>query len=602
MTAHLDIPSDAALDIIGRLLPGFAPPEKLTPSQWAERNLSLPKSSNAEPGPLVLTSYQRGMVDAMADPDVRVAVLKLASQTGKSLAIDCTLAHLMVTDPGPMLAVHPTDGKAKAYVVDRLNPLIAASLVLRGIIGTGGRGRAGDSNHHKAFPGGSLNVASSHKPDDLAARSIRYLLCDELDRFAMSAGQEGSPELLAFKRLHTFRTRSKTILASTPTVSGSRIEGWYRRGDQRRFACPCPECGGLQAFGLDHLKWEPGRPDTAHLTCEHCAHAISEAERLAAVELGRWVATAQGEPGIRSFHATEIISKFSSLEHVAQQAEDAETTPEKRRVFVNTSLAETFEDEGVALDAETLRTRAVPLRAPYPAEIAFVTAGVDVQADRVEVTFLGSMRAGVQAVLNHRKIPGDTSGSAVWDTLDAALGETFPLADGRRVSVAVTAIDAGYQTSAVVDFVMRQRAQARQCFAVKGVSGFDKPDVKMGGKFKGLVSGVLVGVDMLKVNLQRRLSMSTIGPGFLYLPDHLGPEYFDGLAAEKLVTRYVRGFARKEWHMAARSGGGNEPLDCLAYAAAISKLVTRPAAGAPAAQTDVATMAAELHALSNGAK
>ena len=601
MTA-LGIPSDAALEIIRGLLPGFAPPEQLAPSQWAERYLSLPKSSNAEPGPLQLTSYQRGMVDAIAHPAVRVAVLKLASQTGKSLAIDCTLAHLMVTDPGPMLAVHPTDGKAKAYVVDRLNPLIAASPVLRGIIGTGGRGRAGDSNHRKAFPGGSLNVASSFKPDDLAARSIRYLLCDELDRFAMSAGQEGSPELLAFKRLHTYRTRSKTIMASTPTVASSRIEGWFRRGDQRRFFCPCPKCGGLQAFGLDHLKWEPGRPETAHLTCEHCAHSISEAERLAAVDLGSWIATAEGETGIISFHATELVSKFSSLEHVAQQAEDAETTPEKRRVFVNTSLAEAFEDEGVTLDAETLRLRAVMLKAPYPPEIAFVSAGVDVQADRIELTYLGSMRAGVQAVLNHRVIPGDTSGSAVWDDLEAALGETFVLADGRRLPVAVTAVDSGYQTSAVVAFVMRQRAQGRSCHAIKGVGGFDQPIARMGGKIRGLVAGVLIGVDMLKVNLQRRLSMAEIAPGYLYLPDHLGAEYFDGLAAEKLVTRYVKGFARKEWHMTARSGGGNEPLDCLAYAVAISTLVTRQAVGAPAAQTDVATLAAELHAISNGGK
>ncbi len=587
-----------AIEILG----AFAPPVLLSPSEWAEANIILPSESNAEPGPLRLTSYQRGMIDAIADEAADTFVFMLASQTGKSISIDCVLGYAMAQDPGPALHVSPTEGKATDFVRNRLDPLIKTSPALRSIIG-GGRKGGGDSLSHKLFPGGSLNVASSYKPDDLAARAIRWLFLDEVDRFANSAGTEGDPVLLATKRTRTFRNRRR-IIASTPTAKGaSRVKEWHDRGTCEKYFTSCPECGAFDYFRFEQLKWEKGKPHTARLVCDDCGHHLTERERLAAIEAGDWQPTNENpEPGIRSFHATELVSKFSSLASVAAQSEEADT-PEKRRVFVNTVLADTYDDGGeIKVDATELQQRAEPIKAPYAPAIQFVTAGVDVQAERLEVSFIGHAEPKDDRrawVLNHFVLHGDTSGGAVWADLDKLLGSvSFRTFDGRNLPLSATAIDSGYNTSNVATFCASQRKKTRNVIAVKGVGGFDKPVIRKGNTLRGLTTLYLVGVDGVKAAIHRRLSMQEIAPGFIYLPDHLDAAYFEGLAVETLKTRYVRGYAKQEFHMSARSGGGNEPLDCLAYALAVASITKAPPKNAKAKST-IGDLAAKLNATSN---
>jgi phage terminase large subunit GpA-like protein len=581
-----------ALDLVLRTGGKFAPPDRLCASAWAEANLYLPASANARPGPLRLAKYQADMVDAIDHPDVRVAVLNLASQVGKSLAVDALVTCRMAQEPGPFLCVYPTDAKGKTWVQDRLNPLIAESPTLRALIGGGGKGKGGHSYRRKAFPGGTLNVGSSHKPEDLAQRAVSLVLLDEVDRFAASVGQEGDPVLLAIKRLLTYGPTSKAVLSSTPTHAGSRIHAWHLRGDQREWFVPCPECGDCQLLSFARLKWTPNKPQSAYLLCESCDHHISERERMAAVELGDWIPQAEGEPGIISFHASELISTFSNMGNVVAQAEEGAKSEEARRVFLNTSLAETYRVDGVALEIDEIASKAVPLAPPYPADIQFVAAGVDVQQNRVEVSFLGTAKAGVQYVLDHVVVPGDTSGGAVWEALDAVLGRVFPLADRRVLPVVVTAIDAGYQQQAVVDFVMARRARGLAIYPVLGRDGFHRPTTKQGEKLREIVRSTIVGTDQVKLDVLNRLNMprpeGRPSPGALVLPSHLPPEYFEQLAFERLETVFVRGAPRRKWvpKAAKTSGGGqNEGLDCLVYVVAISKRVNVADPKAPAQPT-----------------
>jgi phage terminase large subunit GpA-like protein len=284
-----------------------------------------------------------------------------------------------------MLHVSPTGARSEDFVRDRFDPLVAASPVLRSLVGTGQdtrKGSAGGTNSlsSKSFPGGQLNFASSHKPDELAARAIKYLLLDEVDRFALSAGIEGDPVGLAIKRTKTFEGRGrKVVIVSTPTSrNASRINQWYLKGDQRKFvvSCPDPDCGYRAPLVFDSLRWDEGKPSTAHLVCEECGVVITEAQRREMIEGGSWEPTTNGEPGVRSYHLNELASKFSTLESVAQQAENAKT-PEQKQAFYNTTLAQVY-DAGteVELSSSELQQRAEPIAAPYAANILFVTAGV----------------------------------------------------------------------------------------------------------------------------------------------------------------------------------------------------------------------------------
>ncbi|MDH2407010.1 phage terminase large subunit family protein [Bradyrhizobium sp. SSUT18] len=76
-----------------------APPPIVAPTNFAETQIILPSSANAIPGPLRLTAYQREPIDAIADNDVEIIVLMLASQTGKSTVIRTTGARACRTCP-----------------------------------------------------------------------------------------------------------------------------------------------------------------------------------------------------------------------------------------------------------------------------------------------------------------------------------------------------------------------------------------------------------------------------------------------------------------------------------------------------------------------
>ncbi len=558
-----------ALHLLTPWLAALKPAARVLPSEWAEANLVLPKASNARPGRLRLTAAQRGMVDAAAEPGVREIVFMTSTQVGKSMAINSLLGWTAAGEAGPVLLVRPDDSDAKAYIRESLDPLIAASPSLRKIVGAGANGL--DGIGFKSFPGGSLSIASSWKAAALAARAIRVLICDEVDRFAnVVSGGEGEPVALAKRRLQTFAHASLTILASSPTMKAtSRIAAHHARGEQRVLKIQCVECGDMDDVTPDRLAFEPGRPETARLLCLCCGHRATEAQRLAMVEDGKWFATTAGEPGVVSFQMGELASEFSSLETVAAQV-DAAKTLEAKKVLTNTVFGLPFESEAEAeVDASDLERRAVAVASPYPAAIDFISAGVDVQADRLEITILATAPAEA-IVLDHVVLYGDTSGTRVWTELDALLSRTFRTVDQRELPVSATFVDAGFQTQAVADFVVTQAPKGRKAWAIFGRQGFDRPALKAGARVRSLARSYILGVDNLKLGVVKALAGSD-GIKPICLPSHLDSGYFAQLTAERLEVRHVRGYPRYGWIKERHTR--NEALDCLVYAVAAATLI-----------------------------
>ena len=584
--------------LVGAALSTFQPPPLLLPSEFAESELFLPASSNARPGPLRLTPYQRGIIDTFADPKISTLVMCASAQVGKSLITDCLVAYAVAQQPAPILCVLPTWGNAETWMRDRLDPLIKASPALRALIGVGGRKGSGDSNSYKIFPGGSLNLASSHQPDTLAAKAVRYLFMDEIDRYVLTT-IEGEPSSLALKRTRTFDNR-KVVICSTPTSRvGSRIATWFSNGDQRRWHVSCPDCGHSAPIIFEQLHWPEDKPEDAYLTCDQCGCVHDELARRKMVESGAWIATAKGEPGVASFHISELASPFSSLESVARQYIKAKAE-DQLRVFNNVVLGLTYDsDIDIELDAEVLQAGAITIAPPYANDILAVTAGVDVQNDRCEVSFLAHHADQTWSVLNHLVLGGDTTAPNVWSDLDEALGATFRLQDGRVLPLAATAVDSGNMQTVVAKFVITQRKKARRCYAVKGASRNDGPIIKEGARLQGVMKQLMLNVSDIKISVSKRLKDGTIR-----LPNHLDSAYFGMLSSEELRTKYVRGYPKQEWFRKSR----NEAFDCLVYATALASLpniftASRPTPSNEPPRKSIAEQAAALNALHNtGAK
>lgn len=583
----------------------FKPPERLKPSEWIEREVHLPRATNARPGRVRLTAAQKGMVDAAAEPDTRELIYMTSTQIGKSLAIMGLLGWSITTEGGPHLAVRPDESDAAAWVRETLNPLIKATPALRDTVGRGAS--HSDSSELKDFPTGSLAITGSWKASALAGKSNRVAVIDELDRCAMvvqSAGtgnSEGEPSQLVRRRLSSYRRRSLLVLASTPTSVGlSRIAARHEAGDQRKFFVTCRECDDVAPITPERLAHKLGDdPSNARLACLACGNLADEAERMVMLRGGEWRATAKGEPGVVSFHLNELGSEFSTIKAVAEAVNRA-TDLESRRVLTNTTwglpFAATAEIEATV---EDLRARATLDAKRLPADVDRITVGADVQKSRIEVAVLAHGKSGERYVLAHVTLPGDTSTDAPWGDLSSILGRTFPTVDGRSLPIAATAVDAGFGASHVVGFVLRERGKRRRVYPVIGRPGWHRLATAEGSRIKGTIRATVVGVDNVKLSFLQGLTRPTRGAGYTHLAVTLSDDSLAQLTSERLEVKATRGRLKETWVPSAVLR--NDFLDAAIYALAIDDVArqSKRVSDETTKQTSVADLAVMLNNASN---
>ncbi len=542
----------------------FRPPPSLTVSQWADHYRVLSRVSSAEPGQWRTdrAPYQRGVMDAFSDPTVERVVVMSSAQTLKTEVLLNTLGYFIDQDPAPILVMQPTKEMAQAFSTDRVKPMLQESPKLRGKVAESGRRHSGDTVLHKEFTGGHLTMTGANSAASLASRPIRVVLCDEVDRYPASAGEEGDPVSLAEKRTTTFWNR-KVGLFSTPTIKGvSRIERAYEASDQRKLFVPCPDCGHQQLLLWANLKWdrdENGKPvpGSERYMCAGCGVLIEESrkyEMLCRGEAGEggWIAQ-RPFTGTAGFWINMLYSVWATWWELIKEFELARKSPETLRVFVNTVLGESGEIDGDSVDIGTLDERRETYMAEVPKGVGILTAGVDVQRDRLELIVKGWGAGQESWLIAHHRIYGDPSvpNGPVWLALDALLTKTYKHEAGATLTIRATCVDSGDLTQSVYAFVRGR--QRRGVYATKGLSVRGRPIISRPGKANKFgVKVVPIGTDTAKDVLFARLKNNTAGtPGYMHFPfkqaDGADAEYMAQFAAEKAFIRRVKGVPQREY-------------------------------------------------------
>jgi phage terminase large subunit GpA-like protein len=289
--------------------------------------------------------------------------------------------------------------------------------------------------------------------------------------------------------------------------------------------------------------------------------------RLAAVGRGEWRAEAPFH-GTAGFHISALYSPWVRLGRLASEFIVAKKLPETLQGFINLKLGELWEERLAEIDPTGLRARAEDYPAsPVPAGVGIITCGVDVQDDRLELEIVGWGRDGESWSLDYRVLHGDPSTSSLWLDLARVLETTtFDHPNGPRLRIAASAVDSGgHHTQAVYSFVAPRFYQ--RIWAIKGVAGPGRPVMGRPSRNNiGKVHLFPVGVDAAKTLIYQRLQITTPGAGCCHFPKRYPADYFAQLVAEKVRTKYSKGFPRREWVKPA--GVRNEALDCRVYATA----------------------------------
>ncbi len=503
-------------------------------------------------------------MNACSDPTIKEVVVMAGAQLGKTEALLNIIGYHIDNDPSPILVLQPTLEMAQAFSKDRIAAgLLRSTPCLQDKVKDPRARDSGNTTLHKVFPGGAITIVGANSPAGLASRPIRIVLCDEVDRYPTSAGSEGDPIQLARKRSATFWNR-KVIMVSTPTNKGSsRIEEAFEASDKRFFNVPCKHCHEPQVLKWANVRWDDKNPDSAHYVCEHCAVMWTESDRIWAIRNGEWVVT-QPESSVAGFAINGMYSPWTSLSDAVREFLSVKKNPEQLRVFTNTYLGETWEDEGETVDDYELSERREQMP-NVPDDVILMTAGVDVQDNRLEVSIIGWGRDDETYVIAHETLYGDPSTPQLWTNLDSVLNTQFETESGRQIAIRATCVDSGGHFTNSVYAYCKKNAP-RRIFAIKGVGGEGKPI--SGRPSKNNIGKCLlfpVGVDTAKDLLFARMRIKEAGPGYMHFADALNDEYFRQLTAEKIVTRFHRGFKKRVFE---KIRPRNEALDCMVYALA----------------------------------
>lgn len=484
------------------------------------------------------------------------------AQLGKSEALLNIIGYHIDHDPCPILMLQPTESMAQAFSKDRIaNGLLRATPVLQGKVKDP---RARDSNNttlHKIFPGGSISLVGANSPAGLASRPIRVVLADEVDRFPASAGSEGDPLGLARKRTATFWNR-KIIAVSTPTIKDvSRIEDAYEKSDMREFYIPCKHCEHQQTLMWSNVRWTDDNPDTASYLCEECGCLWSDADRRWSVRNGQWVAKNEFT-GIAGFKISGLYSPWTPLADGVREFLSVKKNPEQLKVWTNTYLGQSWVDEGETVDEMNLMQRRENFN-EVPEGVVMIVVGADVQDDRIELSFIGIGRDEESWVLGHEVLYGDPSTPQLWTALDTQLARVFETEDGRSLGVRATCVDSGgHFTNTVYQYCHKNFN--RRVFAIKGVAGEGKPIAGKPSRNNVVKCRLFpIGTETAKDLLFARLRIQEEGAGYIHFSDTLNDEYFRQLTAEKVITKYVRGYKKRVYQ---KFRPRNEALDCYVYA------------------------------------
>lgn len=601
MTGH-----DHALEAsVSRMWAAWQPPARMSLSAWAEEHFYLSPESSAEAGRWRTLPYQRGIMDALTDPDVeRVSVMK-SSRIGWTKCGNALIAYHMHQDPCPVMVVQPTIEDARGYSQEEIAPMLRDCPVLTPLAAPARTRDSGNTILAKRFRGGSLTLVGANSPRGFRRVSRRVLFLDEVDGYPLSAGQEGDPITLAIRRTEYYWDR-KIATGSTPTVAGvSRIEQLFQGGDQRRYYVPCPHCGEHQVLVFPQFRWPKGRPELAVYICRVCGSEIEHTHKRAMVEAGEWRAGPHAQfpndpapgpfTGHASFHIWAAYSYSPNATWGQLAAEFAEAQrggPETLKTFVNTVLGEPWREKGEAPEWERLYAR----RDRYalgtcPPGVLFLTAGVDVQKDRLVYEVVGWGREKRSWSVDVGVLPGDTAdltAKGPWGQLEALLNRTYPHASGVELGIQMLAVDSGAFTQTVYAW-----ARTKPMNRVMAVKGFQAQRVLVaapssveitvrGRKLKRGYKVWPVGTDVAKTELYGWLSLqaptdeerqagAVDPPGYCRFPEH-GEDYFKQLTAEQLVkTRTRKGYVVMTWEPIP--GRENHQLDCRNYARAAAAIV-----------------------------
>ena len=531
-------------------------------------------------------------MDAFNDPKIRRIVMAAAAQVGKTEFELNVMGYIIAQNlGGSILYFHPSLEEAQKFSRQRISPLLRDTPALKGKVEDLKYRNSANTVLQKTYPGGVLTLAGSNSPNALAGTPVPYVICDERDRWAVSAGAEGDPFELALARQTTFYN-AKAIEVSTPTIKGaSNIEHSFYLGTQEYYCYKCPHCGDysnivFKDIHFDHTVKEVSGKNIYNVSnvrwaCPKCGCLISEKDMRKQPK--KWIAQNPDayNRGIRSFWLNAFSSPWKRWDDIALKFLENKDDPARLKVVRNTLFGELWEERGDVGDEGEFLARREHYDAELPNGVLFLTCGIDTQDNRFEYEVVGHGYYGETWGIRRGFIMGRPDLDETWRGIEDVIQHKYAFADGKTMPISLTFIDSGGHFTQDVYAKCFER-QGMRIYPIKGRGGESVPFVAPPNRVsikdtKNITTWLYtIGVDSGKTKIMQSLNVRTPGARYCHFPinETCGYDYmyFNGLLSERLEL--VKSANGNKWTWVRIEGHlHNEPLDCRNYALAAFDLM-----------------------------
>lgn len=545
------------------------PPEDITVSEWADKYRILDAKTSAMPGPwrTEQTPYLKGIMDEFNNYETEEIVYIKPTQVGGTECLQNMAGYIIQQDPAPTMIVYPTDKLAESISENRLQPMIKAAPTLKK------RFLENESSKLELqFDGMYLILAGSNSPSSLASKAIRFLFLDEVDKYPGASKKEADPISLARERTKTFHNR-KIFITSTPTLKTGHI--WKAKEDadiEKHFFVPCPHCGEYIEFKWKqvHFPKEEGmsladRAEFASYVCQECGCVITDQDKPDMLRLGEWRTVKQNTKFVRkvAFWMNTLYSPFVRFSEVVKEFLKSKDDPEQLQNFVNSWLAEPWEDTKLKTNADLVMERQTEYEElVVPDWAKMLTGGVDVQ----ENCLYWTIRAWGSYLTSQNIAHGQAFS---FQEVERVMNLEYQMPDGTPMVVALALIDSGYNADLVYDFcvsnsdwALPSKGSSNPMLSHYKMSTVNKTDSRAFG-----MNLVLVDTGKYKDMIAGRMKKKN-GSGSWMVYAGCDREYAEQVTAEhKVNVKMGNGKVKQEWQLKT-SHADNHYLDCEVYALA----------------------------------
>jgi phage terminase large subunit GpA-like protein len=613
LTAETANLTQNARDLASSLAVLLKPSVPLEPDEWGAANRTYPPSAGV-PGPRDpwLTAYKIPFARAVASGRWKRVVDVSGAQMGKSDTILDIIGHRLDQRPVPILYVGPT----RLFLTEQFEPRVMSLLdeapVLARKVARGKR----MTKTKKTVAGVPLRLAHAGSSSALKSDPAALAIIDEYDDMLRSVRGQGDPLGLVEARGDTY-AEFVMVVTSTPSLGTTEVERdpksglefwrkvaaedvqsaiWnlWQNGTRHHFAWKCPHCERHFIPRFQLLKWPKGSSasqakEGAYLTCgfDDCGGVIEDKHKERMNSEGVMIAPGQwfdergnvcGDPepsDTISFWTSGLCSPFKTFGERAETYINAvrSADPEKVRTAINAAFGELYSPGGgsVPQAAEVHALKSPYVMGTVPTGVVCLTAGVDVQKNRLVYVVRGWGYRATSWLVQHGELWGPTSEPEVWSALEDLLETEF---GGLRVRMSM--IDAGFRpnkvepgsASVVYDFCRTHQRNTRPSLGAEtlasGALQISKIEIDPGhGKAKYGLERVRINTDWCKLWVHERIKWPQDQPGAFFLPDDVTDDYCQQLLSEARVTSKA---GRVQW---LRRSKENHFLDCeaMAYAA-----------------------------------